>query len=468
MLSLRTLTLAGAAGALVLAGCNDKIRPPAEGTAARGATSAGATPAATSSRAAAPTRGTPGGVSSGVAPSRLQPGDRGVQVGLRLLRGEVSVADAVSGWTAEGLTPQEAKEVLARLPLTSAPGAGRHQATVVDAWQRQTDITVVVPASAPPAAGYPVIVFLHGLGGNSGHVAGTAAHFPEAIAVAPTAQQPPAGVTFEDDAPIPLQSSFPHWWVYRDGGFATRALDWVRERYPVDSDRIFLVGASMGGFGTWNVGLRLHDRFAGLILAAAGISRKEFGTGRDPLTRALLQNAAMVPAWFAHGDQDQVIPVQFSRMCDQDLTSLSIPHVYREVAGAGHDNDAFAGNQPLMDQLKSWARARRRDPAPATVKHRAIAGDHPGAYWVELVGPGSDAAVQASVSGTTVTVTTSGAQGVRVYLDPRLIDPTASLTVRLNGSVLFQGVPQASLEAVARSFARTRDPALTYCWSVGQ
>jgi hypothetical protein len=100
------------------------------------------------------------------------------------------------------------------------------------------------------------------------------------------------------------------------------------------------------------------------------------------------------------------------------------------------------------------------------VRHRAIGADHPGAYWAELLGPGSGASLEASVSGSTVTVTATGAQGARVYLDPRLLDPRAPVTVRLNGAVVFQGTPQPSLEAVARSFARTRDPSLTYCWVV--
>lgn len=467
---MRVRTTIGAVGAvLAFVGCNTGAHSSSK---SRDRTAAGASAPTAAATSATPGGATPGGAtparpaSSSTTTARLRPTDRGVQVGLRLLRAEATAAEAVSGWTAEGLTPQQAKDVLARLPLTPAFPAGRNQSTIVDGWRTQTDITVIVPSTPAPAAGYPVIVFLHGLGGNSGHVAGTAQHFPQAISVAPTAQLPPAGLTFEDDAPIPLQSSFPHWWVYRDHGFATRALDWVRERYPVDTNRIFLVGASMGGYGTWNVGLRLHDRFAGLVLAAAGISRKEFGTGRDAVTRSLLENVAMVPVFFAHGDQDQVIPVRFSQMCDADLTGLKLAHIYREVAGAGHSNDAFVGNAALTTELKTWAGARVRNPAPTTVKHRAIAGDHPGAYWVELTGGAGT--IQASISGSTVTVTTTGAQGARVYLDPRLIDVTAPVTVRLNGATLFQGVPQPSLAAVARSFERTRDPQLTYCYVVGQ
>lgn len=392
--------------------------------------------------------------------ARLTVNDPGVQTGLRLLRSELSAGEAAAAWATEGVTPEQAKDLLARLPLAGTYAPGTHQATIVDVYGRSTDITVIVPAGPAPATGFPVLLFLHGLGGSSSNVSGVAQLATGAIVVAPTAQKPPASVKFEDDAPISLLNAFPHWWVYRDHAFAMRALDWVRERFELDPDRVVLNGVSMGGFGAFNVGLRFHDRFAGLAVGAGGISRLEFALGRDANTRSLLQNAAMLPTWFAHGDQDQIVPVSFSRWTAQDLTALGIPHTYRELAGAGHDKAAFAA---IFPELATWAQARVRDSSPSTVTHRAIGDYHLGAYWVELQAAG---AVSASASGSTITVTTTG-PGATVFLDPALVDVTAPVTVTVNGSTVQQGVVSSSLTAVARSFARTRDPKLTYCHMVG-
>lgn len=451
--SVAAVGITGAAIALAGCGKSGANRPHASDN--RGSTASGTT-----------TRGTDGftlggttGATSSAPATRLQPGDPGVQTGLRLLRSELSASEAAAAWATEGVTPEQAKDLLGRLPLTPAFGPGTNQATIVDAYGRSTDLTVVVPAGAAPAGGFPVLLCLHGLGGNSSNVAGLAAFATNAIVVGPTAQKPPASVAFEDDAPIPLLNAFPHWWVYRDHAFALRALDWVRERYPVDSDRIMLNGVSMGGFGANNLGLRFHDRFAGLATGAGGMSRREYALGRDTTTRSLLENAAMLPMWFAHGDADQVVPVTFSQWTSQDLTALGISHVYKEIAGAGHDKAAFTA---IFPELAAWGAARVRNPSPRQVRHRAIGDYHLGAYWVELKGAG---VVSASASGSTITVTTSG-PGATVFLDPALVDVSQPVTVTIDGASV-QGVVAPSLAAVARSFARTRDPKLTYCHMVG-
>jgi predicted esterase len=395
-------------------------------------------------------------------PPRLTLTDPGVQTGLQLLRAEITPAQAVTAWQTAGVTPAEAKDLLARLPLTAAFGPGLHQSTIVDAYGRTTDITVSVPATPPPAAGYPVVVFLHGLGGNSGHLANTAALLPDWIVVGPTAQPPPATVTYEDEpATDPFQGQFQHWWVYTDHAFAMRALDWVRERYEVNTDRIILEGASMGGFGTWNLGLRFHDRFAALVSAAGGISRLEYAGNRDANSRLLLENAVMVKPLFAHGDQDQIVPVIFSQWTAQDLTAAGTPHEYRELAGVGHDADDFDNNTAFMADLQAFIDAAVRDSSPTTVVHRAIGDYHPGAYWAELEGPSG--MLTATAAGSTITVVTAGAAtGATIFLDPNVVDVTQTVTVTVDGQTTFQANPVASLEAVARSFARTRDPRLTY------
>jgi len=445
-------------GPALLVGCNSGSRDePRAGTAA-GVNSNTAPVSTAAGTPAAPAPASP--APSGSARLTLQ--DPGVQTGLQLLRGEISPEQAATSWALAGVSPAQAQDLLGRLPLTPALPAGTHPAvaTISDGYGRSTDVSLFVPATPPPAEGYPVVVFLHGLGGDSSNMQ-SAAVVQNAIVIAPTAQDPPAGVTFEDEAPIPLGSAFPHWWVYRDDAFALRALDWVRERYAVDSDRVVLFGASMGGFGTWNVGLRFHDRFAKLVSAAGGISRLEFALS-DPLSRSLLVNATMVPVWFAHGDADTVVPVSHSQTIASDLTQLAIPFTYRELPGAGHDTAAFT---QLFGEVKGQVDTALRDPSPSQIVHRAIGNYHLGAYWVELKGP--KGAVSARAQGQTITVRTSeGATGATVYLDTSLVDVSQPVTVVVDGATILSETPTASLAAVAASFARTRDPKLTYRFSV--
>jgi pimeloyl-ACP methyl ester carboxylesterase len=45
---------------------------------------------------------------------------------------------------------------------------------------------------------------------------------------------------------------------------------WIEAQYAIDPQRIYLTGFSLGGFGTWALGLSSPDRFAALVPVAGG------------------------------------------------------------------------------------------------------------------------------------------------------------------------------------------------------
>jgi pimeloyl-ACP methyl ester carboxylesterase len=77
-------------------------------------------------------------------------------------------------------------------------------------------------------------------------------------------------------------------------------VDEVRLKYPIDDTAILLTGASMGGYGAWDLATRCHVRFS----AVAPVSG-----GGDPL-RA--EDLARLPFCVVHGAQDATVPVERS------------------------------------------------------------------------------------------------------------------------------------------------------------
>ena len=63
-------------------------------------------------------------------------------------------------------------------------------------------------------------------------------------------------------------------------------------------------------------------------------------------------------------------------------------------------------------------------------------------------------------------MTTQNVERVTVYLDPTLVDVTQPVTITVDGQQRFAGVVQPDVTHVAESYARTRDPALTYAHAV--
>ena len=69
----------------------------------------------------------------------------------------------------------------------------------------------------------------------------------------------------------------------------------------VDENRIYLMGASMGGYGTWQMAMSLPEYFAAMVPICGG---------------GLFWNAARlvnIPVWAFHGAKDTVIPVEESQ-----------------------------------------------------------------------------------------------------------------------------------------------------------
>ncbi|RMG16656.1 MAG: hypothetical protein D6731_05670 [Planctomycetota bacterium] len=384
-----------------------------------------------------------------------------------LQRGECTPREAVAAWRSAGVGPGEALARIRGLRPAGGLGPGVSRLDLRDALGRRSYAEVFVPEAPRPDGRYGVLLALHGLGGNAGQMLrlGRRLAPPGTVVLAPNAQKLGPGQENEDTVLNPALTSrvLPHWWSYREGCFPLRALDLLKERLPVDTDRVLLLGYSMGGYGAWNLGLRFSDRFAGMVPLAGGLSRLENFVPRDGRVRPLLRNARMLPAWVLHGERDRTVPVRFSRSLTAELTRLGADCTYHEVPGAGHVVASFLRGDELTAELRGWLAERGRDPHPRRVEHTAIAADHAASYWLRLDVARPGAWARAEVEGPArVVVQAHGVRRLTVFFDPRLLDCDEALVVEVNGVVRHRGRVEPSLEAVADSFAADRDPALVW------
>ncbi|MGI6279334.1 MAG: alpha/beta hydrolase-fold protein [Acutalibacteraceae bacterium] len=77
-------------------------------------------------------------------------------------------------------------------------------------------------------------------------------------------------------------------------------IDKIAEEYPVDSERISITGISMGGYGTWEMGIT-YPNFFSCISPVCG--------GGFSWRTGLLKNEKI---WAFHGDADNVVPLRNS------------------------------------------------------------------------------------------------------------------------------------------------------------
>lgn len=78
-------------------------------------------------------------------------------------------------------------------------------------------------------------------------------------------------------------------------------LDTVLAKFQADTDRVYLTGLSMGGYGTWYYAARYPERFAACLPIV----------GYPTLEQAEAVAKAGVPAWCFSGGRDFVVPTKF-------------------------------------------------------------------------------------------------------------------------------------------------------------
>jgi predicted peptidase len=121
--------------------------------------------------------------------------------------------------------------------------------------------------------------------------------------------------------------------IKSNGGYGWNAnvlaslIDEVRSLYRVDMKRINITGFSMGGFGTWKLGLKDPDRFASLVPVCGG--------GDE----ALAKNLKHVPQWVHHGEKDDIVPISESINMVEALKKANADEVrFTRYPDAHHDS----------------------------------------------------------------------------------------------------------------------------------
>jgi predicted peptidase len=108
----------------------------------------------------------------------------------------------------------------------------------------------------------------------------------------------------------------------------------------VDPNRIYIIGLSMGGMGTFEIVHRFPKVFAAALPICGGADAKRYS-----------KKTSRVPFWVFHGETDNVVDVALSREMVQKLTSLKATVKYSEYPGVGHNSWDNAFAEPT---LLSW------------------------------------------------------------------------------------------------------------------
>ncbi len=234
------------------------------------------------------------------------------------------------------------------LSITAAPVSACEKKTgllarTVKVGDNSYTYQVFVPASLPSNQKPPVIVFLHGIGqrGIGGFVPtkGTAGMIARRYL-----NQVPAIIL------LPQCRRDSLWSNPEMTRMVMAALQQTVTDFDVDSERLYLTGVSMGGYGAWHIGAEYAGKFAAIIPICGGSP-----LGGEDRFASIARRIAKTPVWVFHGADDKVVPVRESREMVKALKANGGNVRYNEYAGVGHNVWLKALAEP---DLLSWLLAQ--------------------------------------------------------------------------------------------------------------
>jgi predicted esterase len=153
----------------------------------------------------------------------------------------------------------------------------------------------------------PLLIFLHGAGERGTDPRTLRKKSPAFIAKNAFKRQETSSFPFLIVSPICPGS---RWEPHRVIATLDQVLADGQFRFPIDTDRIYLTGYSMGGFGTFETAMEYPERFAAIVPVSGG--------GEPDKAEKLLD----VAVWVFHGEEDTTVPMASSSLVVERLREL--------------------------------------------------------------------------------------------------------------------------------------------------
>ena len=280
----------------------------------------------------------------------------------------------------------------------------------------------------------PLVIAMHGTGGNEGTLFDDAVYRQGALKQAAEKHgmivASPLGRGITEYRGIGENDVF-------------EVLDAVRGRYHIDPARIYLTGHSMGGTGAAYLALHHPDLFAAAAPLAAAYSFPW-----------LARNALTVPFLWIGGAADAEYYHRGVAVGVERMRKFGAPVISESLPGEGHN-----GTVKDFDRVLGWLGRHKRDLHPRSYFFEVDTPLHGEAWWTRverIARPGRMASIEARADSRERAVFETDNVAAFVFTPDRAVfDPGAPTEVIVNGQSVWKAiVPDAKAVRIAAGVAR--------------
>jgi predicted esterase/transglutaminase-like putative cysteine protease len=269
-----------------------------------------------------------------------------------------------------------------------------------------------------PAAGWPLFIAMHGGGGA-----------PKAVN---DSQWQVMQHYYRDQKTVPgylylaLRAPNDTWNGFYDTYVPPLVANLIRQFVllgDVDSNKVFLMGYSHGGYGAFYIGPKMPDRFAAIHASAAAptdgaISARTLRNTRFTCMVGELDNA------YGRRQRCEKFAAEIQRLRQDNPGDY--PVMVQLVKGFGH------GGLPDRDKIRDMY-SFQRNPVPRHLSWLLTDGVLTDFFWLRVPHPAGGQEIDAIIQDNTVRLTTSKVGAFDVNLDSRLVAFERPLRVEING-----------------------------------
>jgi poly(3-hydroxybutyrate) depolymerase len=246
--------------------------------------------------------------------------------------------------------------------------------------------------------------------------------------------------------------------------FVLELIEQAKKTWNIDPDRVYMVGHSMGGYGSWTVGAHHADLFAGLApYAGAPTPITEDGSAYGKvvgLVDGVIPNLRNVALHVYQSLDDVQVPPEpnvyaNTVVLDWQKDYGGYRYKYVEVDGRGHG--APPGGHVLGVK---WIYESKRNARPKRVLWQPVLAWKRMFYWLGWDRPERGILVEANIKKPNeIELDLGGADraGFRVFLDNQLVDLEKEVVIREGGDEVFRGKVKRTLTAMLRCAATKYD-----------